>query len=213
MKIAIVTAYFQPEFGYEEYYVSRILASLGHDVSVITSNKIFPFKNINKLLAEIGSEHTTRKRMLGVKKLDSVMVYRLPSVVEVFADFNIIMNIGSTLKKIKPDIVHLHEPIQGGTAVTAMYKYLGFKLVVEQHAYATRFDDTNSLKNNVAHLLFMRLRKPSGNYAYHRADAITAINDKSKEFMVEVQKLQADKIQVIPLGTETDVFKFPKMRY
>ena len=86
MRIAQVTAYFQPEFGYDEYYVSHNLAQLGHDVSVVTSDRIYPFKNVKKLLAEIGSEYTTRKRKCGIEKTDGFTVYRLPTVTELFLE-------------------------------------------------------------------------------------------------------------------------------
>jgi glycosyltransferase involved in cell wall biosynthesis len=211
MKIAIVTLYFQPEFGYEEYHIARNLARLGHDVSLITSDRIFPFKNVDKLLEEIGSEHTDRYRGVGVSDMDGFTVYRLPILVEFLTDISIIMNVGSTLEKIKPDLVHLHEPIQCGSAVAALHKGLGFKLVVEQHGYATTFDKAPTLKNKVAHYLFMCLRRPVANYAFSKADAITCINDQAKKFMVEIQKLPEEKIRVIPLGTDDEKVKFDKV--
>jgi glycosyltransferase involved in cell wall biosynthesis len=210
MNIAMVTSYFQPEFGYEEYYISRKLSELGHEVSVITSDRIFPFKNIGNLLKEIGSEYTTRKRQVGVTKLDGFTVYRLPTLIEFLTDFNIILNLRETLKAIKPDIVHIQEPIQGGSALAAGHKDLGFKILAEQHAYATTFQETRSLKNTVAHIQYMFLRKPFGNYAYKRADAITAVNERAKQFMVKTQNIPEDKVEVVPLGTDLDMFKFNK---
>ena len=210
MRIAIVTLYFQPEFGYEEYFIARNLARLGHEVYLITSDRIFPFKEVEKLLKEIGSEHKTRYRGVGVSELDGFTVYRLPILIEFLTDISILMNVGSTLKKLNPDIVHLHEPIQCGSAVAAHHKRLGFKLVVEQHGYATTFDKAPTLKNKVAHYLFMYLRCPAANYAFSRADAITCINDQAKRFMVSVQGLPEDKIKVISLGTDDETVKFDK---
>ncbi len=210
MRIAQVTAYFQPEFGYEEYYLSRTLSSLGHEVSLVTSDRIFPFKNVKRLLAEIGTEHTTRKRGTGVSDLDGFKVYRLPCAFEMVTDFNLIMNIRATLKKIRPDIVHIHEPIQGGSAFAALHKDLGFKLVVDQHTYATTFEETRSLKNQIAHYQFVQLRKRFARLALSRADAITAVTDRTKQFMVEVQKIPADNIEVVTLGVDVDTFKFNK---
>jgi hypothetical protein len=144
-----VATYFQPEFGYDEYYVALNLARMGHDVSVITSDRIYPLKNVEKLLAEIGSEYSTRMRGCGISKIDGFTVYRLPSVAELFLDFNLIMNIRDTLKKIKPDLIHIHEPILGGSALAAGHRDLGFKVVVDQHGYATTFEETDTLKNRV----------------------------------------------------------------
>ncbi len=210
MKIAQVAAYFQPEFGYEEYYISRYLAKMGHEVSLITSDRIFPFKNYKKLLADIGSKYTTRKRGVGVTKKEGFTVYRLPMVFELFTDFNLLLNIRATLAKIQPDIVHIHEPIQGGSALAAKHKDLGYKLLVDQHGYATTFDASKTLKNWVAHRMFNLLRKPAGIYAFSRADAITAITPKSKSFVAQYANIPEHKIEVVTNGTDEDLFKFRK---
>jgi len=97
MRIAQVTSYFQPEFGYEEYYLSRKLSELGHEVSVVTSDRIFPFKNVKKLLEEIGSDKTNRYRGVGITELDGFEVYRLPTLIELFSDFNLLLNIGQNI--------------------------------------------------------------------------------------------------------------------
>ena len=208
MKIAQVCAYFQPEFGYDEYYVSKNLVQLGHDVSVVTSDRIYPLKNVEKLLAEIGSKYTTRKRGVGVSTLDGFTVYRLPSAIELFLDLNLILNMRSTLKKIKPELVHCHEPILGGSALAAAHKDLGFKLVVDQHAYATTFQETDSFKNKVVHYQYLILRKRIANYALKRADAIVAVTERTKQFMVDVHGIPADKIEVVNLGVDEKLFKF-----
>ena len=57
MKIAHVVSYIQPEFGYEEYYTAREQAALGHEVHVITSDRIFPFNDVEKMLSDIGSPY------------------------------------------------------------------------------------------------------------------------------------------------------------
>ena len=208
MRIAQVTSYFQPEFGYEEYYLSRKLSELGHEVSVVTSDRIFPFKNVKKLLKEIGSDKTTRYRGVGITELDGFRIYRLPTLVELFSDFNLISNVGKTLQKINPEIVHIHEPIQGGSALAAKYKYLGFKLLVDQHAYATTFEEVRTLKNMIAHYQFLLLRKSCAKFAFNRADAITAVTERTKQFMVKVYKIPPDEIEVVPLGIDTRLFKF-----
>jgi glycosyltransferase involved in cell wall biosynthesis len=208
MKIAQVCAYFQPEFGYDEYYVSKNLAQMGHEVSVVTSDRIYPLKNVKKLLEEIGSEYTTRKRDLGKSKLNGFTVYRLPSAFEIFLDLNVMMNVRSTLKEIHPELVHCHEPILGGSALAAKHKDLGFKLVVDQHAYATTFEETETSKNKVVHYQYLLLRKRIANYALHRADAIVAVTERTKQFMVDVHKIPADKIEIVPLGVDENIFKF-----
>lgn len=208
MKIVQATSYFTPEFGYEEFYLSRKLVELGHDVSVITSDRIFPFKNVKELLKRVGSKYTTRNRGTGVSEIDGFKVYRLPCAFELLADFILLSNLRSTLKKIKPDIVHIHEPIQGGIAFIAGHKDLGFKLLVDQHSYATTFDETKTFKNRVAHFQFLYLRKYFAKYAFNRADAITAVTPRTKQFMVEVYGIPEDNIEIVPLGIDVRLFNY-----
>jgi glycosyltransferase involved in cell wall biosynthesis len=141
--------------------------------------------------------------------MEGFTVYRLPCVVELILDFNILLNMRATLKKIKPDVVHIHEPIQGGSALAALHKDLGFKLVVDQHAYSTTFDETDtSLKNKIAHFQFMLLRRPIANYALNRADAITAVLEKVKQFTVKVHEIPPQRVEIVPLGMDEKLFKF-----
>jgi glycosyltransferase involved in cell wall biosynthesis len=140
--------------------------------------------------------------------MEGFTIYRLPVVFEFLTDFILLLNIRSTLEKIKPDIVHIHEPVQGASALAAPHKELGFKLVVDQHGYATTFDYSETLKNKMAHQLFMLLRRPMGRYAFSRADAISAINERSKKFLSGILNIPKDKIEVVPNGTDSDLFKF-----
>jgi glycosyltransferase involved in cell wall biosynthesis len=181
---------------------------MGHEVSVVTSDRIYPFKNVKKLLSEIGSEHTSRKRNIGIEKMDGFTVYRLRSAVEVFLDLNLVMNIGATLKKIKPDIVHLHEPILGGSTFAAGHKDLGFKLVVDQHGYATTFEETDTLKNKFVHYQYVLLRRRIANYAFKRADAIIAVTERTKNFLIDFFGVHPERIKIIPLGVDEKLFKF-----
>jgi glycosyltransferase involved in cell wall biosynthesis len=206
MKIVQATSYFSPEFGYEEYNISRKLVELGHDVSIITSDRIFPFKNVKELLKRIDSQYTTRDRGIGLSKNEGINVYRLPCAFELIADFILLFNLRATLKHIKPDIVHIHEPIQGGIAFIAGHKDLGFKLLVDQHSYATTFDEAKTFKNRVAHYQFLYLRKYFARYAFNRADAITAVTPRTKQFMVDVEGIPEDRIEIVPLGINVGLF-------
>ena len=40
MRIVHVIGYFQPEYGYEEYYTALTQLKFGHEVHVITSDRI-----------------------------------------------------------------------------------------------------------------------------------------------------------------------------
>ena len=96
MKICIVCGHFMPRIGYQEVYLARTFARLGHDVHVITSNKPSPsVKNLNLPDYPIGIE---------VEKNYNYQIHRLKSFISVRA---IVLSNGvrKTVESIKPELV------------------------------------------------------------------------------------------------------------
>jgi glycosyltransferase involved in cell wall biosynthesis len=212
MKIVHIIGYFQPELGYEEYYSALTQAKMGHDVSVITSDRIYPFKNIEKILQEIGSEYTGRKRWVGMKVVDGIKVYRLPVVFESFYDFILVMGVRKILSQIKPDIVHSHGVKQGTQMFAAMHKDLGYKLVIDEHDTGPTYSQEPTFKNNVARFEYFLLRKRICSYGYKRADSIVAVTPQARDFLMSLYKIKKNRIELLPLGVNTDIFKVKKAK-
>lgn len=214
MKIVHVIGYFQPELGYEEFYTAREQTRLGHDVAVITSDRIFPFSDeIKSALSETGMDTRTRRRPRGKSEFDGIQVHRLPKAFEGLYDFVTVLGMKDALTELKPDIVHAHETIQGTPALAALHKKLGFKLVVDHHGYAPSYGEQSTPKNKLTELEYRLIRRPLANSAFKRADAIIAVTEKTKQFLVDYHKISSDKITVLPLAVDTDMFKYdPDLR-
>jgi glycosyltransferase involved in cell wall biosynthesis len=214
MKIVHVIGYFQPELGYEEFYTAREQARMGHEVAVITSDRIFPFSDeIKSSLESAGADPHSRKRPRGVSELEGISVHRLPKAFEGIYDFVAVIGVKEALAKLRPDIVHAHETIQGAPALAALHKKLGFKLVVDHHGYATSYGEGSTPKDKLTQLEYRFLRRPIANSAFKRADAIVAITVRTKKFLVDYHKVPPEKITVLPLAVDTDTFAFdPKAR-
>ena len=60
----------------------------------------------------------------------------------------------------------------------------------------------------MAHYQFIYLRKYFARYAFNRADAITAVTPRTKQFMVETQLIPENKIEIVPLGIDDKMFNF-----
>lgn len=190
MRIVHIIGYFQPELGYEEYYLALKQAQQGHDVTVITSDRIKKFSELNY----------NRVRKLGFTAINELKVCRLPCIIEV-ADFILVSGMERILAEIKPDVVHAHEAIQGTSVLPAFYKKrLRYKLVVDQHKY--RFS------SNIGKLEYLLFRKHVCDIAFSNADVIVAITEESKKFLVENHKKISNKIIVSTLGVDTDLFKY-----
>lgn len=199
MKIVHLIGYFQPEFGYEEYYLARKQAQLGHAVYVVTSDRFVNVKNIENLLNGANAV-ISRKRKVGLSIVDGFKVYRLPCLFE-FSNFILVKGVKRILSNIKPDVVHAHEPIQGTPAVAALYKEkLGYKLIVDQHKFGF-FSPLSKLE-------YMLFRKHICNFAYAKADKIIATTKEARKFLMNIHKIEDDRIVESPLGADTETFRF-----
>ncbi len=186
MKIVHVTGYFDPDVGYEETYLSLNQRELGNEVYVITTDRNPKIPGVK--IRELESEFR------GVK------IFRLPVVFGI-RDFLIVRGMKSILKKVKPDVVHVHEPRQFISAMPAFYKdEFNYKLVADQHDY----DIFPTLK---ARLTTRLLRKPICTYTFNKADKIISTNPEAKDFLRDVYKIKKEIIES-SLGADINHFKF-----
>lgn len=207
MKIVHLVGYFIPELGYQEYYLAKEHRKDGHDVYVITSDLLYPYKNIEEMLKQAGVKETTRKRSIGLMEIDGIKVYRLPHLFE-YNDFIVIKGIKKLLKKIQPDVVFAHESRQGPPASAAFYKNkLGYKLLIDQHDFYHIIPNHNVIKKILRYLDYHIFRKPVVSYSLKNADKVVAVTDQTKEFLINTHKI-TKPIEVIPLGVDTDMYHY-----
>ncbi|MDG6226160.1 MAG: glycosyltransferase family 4 protein [Candidatus Thermoplasmatota archaeon] len=205
MLIAHIVSYIQPEFGYEEYYSAREQAALGHDVHVITSDRIFPFKDVERMLSDVGSEHKDRNRPAGVEEFEGFKIHRGRTRYEVLYDYIVYDGVEKALRGLSPEVVHAHGPWQYGTRVAARLKtQLKYALVIDEHAYSTTYDQAPSLRNALLDIEYRTLRAPKARYALSRADAVVAVSDETERFLREFYKIE--NVHMIPLGVDHRLF-------
>src|SRR3989344_96141 len=210
MKIVHVTGYFVPELGYQEYYLAKKHAQMGHDVHVITSDFFYPFPNIESMLKEAGIKDTSRKRKAGFSTVDGIKVHRLKSFFE-YSDFILCTGLKEALMKINPDVVFSHESRQGLTTLAARYKkLLGYRLVVDQHDFPHEIPTHPILKKFLREIDYKLFRKFVVNYSLKRADKIIAVTEETKKFLINEHKISPKRLTMVPLGVDTDFFSFDK---
>tara|TARA_Y100000310_G_C20575636_1_gene760257 strand:- start:135 stop:1310 length:1176 start_codon:yes stop_codon:yes gene_type:complete len=200
--------YFVPELGYQEYYLAKEHKKMGHDVYVITSDMLYPFPNIENMLKEAGVKNTSRKRNPGFSIVDEIKVYRLKHLLE-YSDFLLLIGFKKTLEKIKPDVVFAHESRQGLPAIAAYYKNkFKYKFIVDQHDFYHKIPNHVWWKKTLRFLDYFLFRKFIVNFSLKRADRIIVLTDQTKNFLKNTHKIKGNKMQLIPLGVDTDSFKF-----
>ena len=206
MRIAHVVSYFQPEFGYEEFYSAREQAALGHEVHVITSDRIFPFNNVEKMLSDIGSEHSGRSRGVGVSEVEGIVVHRLKTRYEILYDLIRYDDVVSELSSISPDVVHAHIPWAYGSRESARAKArLGYSLIVDEHGYSTTYDQRRTLRNWLLDKEYRLLRAPRARYTLGKADGVVAVSEETVTFLREFYGQK--KVDLVPLGVDHERFK------
>lgn len=211
MKIVHVVGYFMPELGYQEYYLAKKQAALGHDVYVICSDLVWPFPNAAAIMKQAGAE-ATRNYKPGFYKIDGIKVYRLKHFFE-YNDFILCKGIRKLLEEIKPDVVYSHESRQGMTIVPARYKKaIGYRYIVDQH------DFYHPIPNHPWHMKILRwmdynlFRKFIVGFNLKRADKIVPVTEETKSFLRKKHGIKEEKMVLIPLGVDTELFRFDEKK-
>lgn len=190
MKILQVTSHFPPYRGGMEtvvYYLSKGLASLGHDVQVITSN-----------IPKCGREENFNK----------FNVKRVSAYVSLFG-FPVISSLGEVINN-DVDIVHVHvnSPLLAETAALGC-AIKGIPLVVTYHSDTCAREARSSLKKLwfIAEPLYDCLLKSSVCRIAKKLTVSTPTYLDKSNFLRKF----SDKVVVIPHGVDHDRFS-PNVR-
>lgn len=200
MKIVHVMNWYIPDMGYQENFLPAEQQKLGHEVTIITSDRIPFYKGFDN---HVGRILPNRIIGSGESKENGVSIYRLPILFEI-KDGGIIALWGlrKTLKKIKPDIVHAHGPYNIASIISLLYcKKIGYKIFIDDHSNAQNFHiDTIPKKIYIGFLkvfYFLFERNVSG---------WMPVAEPAKKILVENFNIQDEKMKIIPLGIATERF-------
>ncbi|HPO49181.1 MAG TPA: glycosyltransferase family 4 protein [Spirochaetota bacterium] len=197
MIIVHLTNYFQPALGYQELFLAKEHKKLGHDVYVVTSDRYFPFPDYDKTVKSVLGD-----RIVGEKTeyLSGIKVIRLKTIFEYSARVKL-AGLAKTLKEIKPDIVICHGISNfNALEIIPLKKKLGFKLIYDEHMIKSVKNDRLSGKIFYKLFNFRKILKNS--------DKIVGVADTCVDFIVENYKFPREKVTMIPLGADTEIFKF-----
>jgi glycosyltransferase involved in cell wall biosynthesis len=200
MKIVHLIDYFQPALGYQELFLAREQQRLGHDVTVVTSDRFAPFPGYKTTVQPIIGP---RQRGVGRFLERDVPVIRLPVNLEVRSRCWM-RGVGTTLAELRPDVVHAHNVMKFTTiqAIRAK-KRLGFRLIVDDHQHP--IDVSDSLMGRLA---FGAFRTYVADKFSDHIDAVVAVTSEIGDVMQAVYGFHPDRIHVIELGVDARLFAF-----
>lgn len=203
MRIVHIEAYYPAQLGYHLSYIPRYQQRKGHDVFVITSDRLWPAtRDYGSTLGPIlGSRQVPHGRYVE----NQVVTHRLRSYE--YRVMCYLRGLREVLEEIRPEVLHVHHVFWNPAAIqTALWKsHLKYGLIYDSHVadYNTRLH--NTLLKEIASSAFRSWAVP---LIKVQADFITAIGYAERQVLCRELRLQPEDVPVIPLGTDTELFRY-----
>lgn len=196
MKIVHVMLWYIPGMGYQENFLPAEQKKLGHDVEIITSDRLPAFHGHQQM----GSLFSNRIIGSGIYEENGVKIYRLPSLEK---EVMLLLGLKKKLKALQPDVVHAHGTFVTTTLLTIIYsKRLNYKVFVDDHSHKNNFCIASTLGE-------VRIRMLSFFYQIYgkRVRCFLPVTHASKQILQSILKVPDTKIELLPLGANTNIFK------
>lgn len=197
MRIVHVSDHLYPVLGYQETFLAREHTKAGHEVYVVTSDRYSP------------SIYEANKELLGGRIVgaglfeeEDVSLWRLRTLFEIPRAIWI-RGLEDKVRELNPDVVVVHGIVTFSAIRVARLKrkLANFKLIYDDHM---TFDNSTS----VLRILYPLFRWTFSHLIQETADALVGVADACKEFMVKRYGILPERITVIPVGADDELFRF-----
>lgn len=205
MKIIQIIEYFQPKLGYEEYFISKNFIKKGHKVTVITSDRYFPFPNYETTYLKVLGSRLSPK--VGFKIEENVPTLRLPVIIE-FGTSLLLKGLYTSISKINPNIIHLHglyHPLTFQCLFIVKRFFPSLKIIVDEHTLHM-FEERSPIKRFYLEKIHKYL------FLFYRRN-IHQIYVTKEIVQTHVKEHFNLNVPIIPLGVDTTIFdasRYPK---
>ena len=187
MKIVITVEEFDPNKGYLEYYLARELTKLGHRVCVFTFGWS---KSVLRTMLKEGFE------VVSVPHIAVVNSYHMPSLSGVAYITNFV-------KEEKPDIIHC-QPLFSPLSLL----FISCSRLSRHQIVGSLITGEYSINSTIANLKYDFIKTIIEQYVKNKVDSFFAISDEWKELLTHLFNIPHQKIVVIPLGADSELFEF-----
>lgn len=201
MKILIVIDYYQPQLGYSDSFLTENFKKLGHEVKVLTSNFYFPFPNYENTVKGILGNRETR---IGKEIYEGVEIMRQKMIKEIFARA-IFSGHRKILDTFNADLVLVNKAASyNAIRMCQLKKDYGYKLFCYDSHLPSELERENFFIKKIIYSVFRFLFAGLIN---SKIDKFIAVQEKTESVMRKYYGVKK-KINVIPLGTDTNRFKY-----
>ena len=194
MKALMLCEFYGEGLEYKENLFAKYCVKHGYEITVITSTTSDVFDYISE-------KHN--KRLGRAEFYDSgVKIIRLPFKYNILNKLKKFISIYDDLVNEKPDIICMHDIMLNiSEAVKYLKKYPRSKMVLSYHA-----DYSNSGKNWLSlKILHGVIRKRYLDRAINYIEKIFPVVPASFVFLNEVYKIPLSKMELVPLGADSDL--------
>lgn len=202
MKIVHVIAYFNSLSRYQEYYLAKEQIRQGHDVHIVTSDRNFPIEDYEVTWKPIYGERIIGT---GIYSEDALVIHRLPILFELRSRL-ILIGLRRKLSFLRPDLVIVHNILTPHSIQLLMGKKIAPKIIFDDHMTYAQVD-----KSIIGKLIYFLFRLFFRKALLNSADKIVAISEGCIKTLNFAYGIPKEKISLIPLGADSDIFKFDKL--
>lgn len=198
MRIVHIMTWYTPNRGYQENCLPYEQMKLGHDVEIITSNRL-----------PLNCRKKPNDRIYpGIYYDKGVKIYRLPSFFEVRSIGQLwLKGLNKKLIELNPDIVHAIGLMTIPTFQALRYnKKKKFKLFVDDHTDNDNFH-VNTIFKKICLKLFEVFILP---HLRNDVAKFLPVNPFSERFLITKFKIPKAKIELAPLGADNELFRQDK---
>ena len=199
LRIVHVADYVMPTMGYQEFALAKWNVLHGHEVHVITGDRYTPVPDY---------EHTwepllgSRIVETGVGAVDGVAIHRIPCALE-FRRRIWLSGLGQKIDSLSPDVVLCHgttSPL--AFALPSICRKLRIPLIMDNHM-AFVAQRTGALGKVYYSALRMLTRLKLNDHVC----CFLGVSQESCDFMIQEQAIPPEKVQLLDIGVDTDLFR------
>lgn len=200
MKVVHVADFSVPQLGYQELLLAVWSAKQGNEVHLVTSNRNPPAPDYQ---ASFGSLLGPRELPAGISEHRGVTIHRLPVLAEVRTRV-LLKGLASTIRELAPDAIFGHGTMSP-TALTVTHAGAGMDVPVflDNHMLFSVMDA--SAGGRAAYGLSKQVMR---RYLAPRVEKFYGVAKECCDFLVEAQGAPAVKVDLLPLGIDTEIFSY-----
>ena len=205
MRIVLLSEFFAKHMGYLGSMLPRQLASLGYDVHVLTLD-LPPYYQIEDFSKTYGSFSGAAVPPAGtVEEYDGYTLHVLPHKSALGHMW--MPGLLGHLRRLKPDIVQTFVPIGWIPLQAALARpILGFKLFTGAHTTASVFPlaKQSNPRKDPSYLRSVATRAVPGRLVSLQTEICFAATDDCADVAIRFFGVQREKVEVCPLGVDTN---------